>query len=83
MCVAKTKALVSCAVTAQLICAFIFAWEKVWLSHEVAHLFLMYHLVPASFHRTLERALQKSLKVLECSLIRRKILPHDCFKRNC
>ena len=26
--VSKTKALISCAVTAQLICAFVFAYEK-------------------------------------------------------
>ena len=31
--VAKTKALISCAVTAQLICAFVFALAKVRFSH--------------------------------------------------
>ena len=36
--VAKTKALISCAVTAQLICGFVFAHAKVRFSHEVAHL---------------------------------------------
>ena len=29
MCVAKTKALISCAVFAQLICAFVFAYAKI------------------------------------------------------
>ena len=29
-CVAKTKALISCAVTAQLICGFVFAYADRW-----------------------------------------------------
>ena len=33
--VVKTKALISCAVTAQLICTFVFTKSK--FSHEVAH----------------------------------------------
>ena len=36
--VAKTKALISCAVTAQLICIFVFAYADCWLSHEAAQL---------------------------------------------
>ena len=35
--VAKTKALISFAVTAKLICAFVFAYAKCWLSHDEAH----------------------------------------------
>ena len=35
--IAKTKALISCAVTAQLICAFVFAQAKIWFSHDAAH----------------------------------------------
>ena len=34
---AKTKALISFAVTAKLICAFVFAYADCWLSHEAAH----------------------------------------------
>ena len=34
---AKTKALISFAVTAKLICAFVFAYADCWCSHEVAH----------------------------------------------
>ena len=34
--VAKTKALISCAVTAQLICAFGFAYAKRRFSHDAA-----------------------------------------------
>ena len=30
---AKTKALISCAVTAQLICTFVFAQADCWFSH--------------------------------------------------
>ena len=41
MCLAKPKGLISCAVTAQLICAFVFAYTKILLLfffHEAAHL---------------------------------------------
>ena len=38
--VAKTKALISFAVTAKLICAFVFAYAKCWFSHDMAHLYL-------------------------------------------
>ena len=38
---AKTKALISCAVTAQLICVFVFAYANCWFSHAQAHLFLI------------------------------------------
>ena len=37
--VVKTKVLISCAVTAQLICAFVFAnYADCWFSDAVAHL---------------------------------------------
>ena len=36
-CVAKTKALISFAVTAKLISAFVFAHAKLRLSHDAAH----------------------------------------------
>ena len=39
LCVAKTKALISCAVTAQLICGFFFAYVKHWVSQYVAQMF--------------------------------------------
>ena len=38
--VAKTKALISFAVTAKLICIFIFAYVDWWLSHEAAHVYI-------------------------------------------
>ena len=34
MYVAKTKALISFAVTAKLICVFVFAYAKLWFSHD-------------------------------------------------
>ena len=40
--VAKTKALISCAVTAQLICAFVFAYTKSRFSHEAAQMLTLY-----------------------------------------
>ena len=36
--VAKTKALISCAVTAQLICVYVFANAKSRFSHNEAHM---------------------------------------------
>ena len=36
--VAKTKALISCTVTAQLICVFVFAYAKSQFSHNEAHI---------------------------------------------
>ena len=36
--VAKTKALISFAVTAKLICAFVFAYADCWFSHGAAHI---------------------------------------------
>ena len=38
MYVAKTKALIRCAVNAQLICVFVFAYAKSRFSHNAAHL---------------------------------------------
>ena len=34
----KTKALISFAVTAKLICAFVFAYADCWFSHEAAQI---------------------------------------------
>ena len=36
--VAKTKALISFAFTAKLICVFVFAYAKRWFSHDAAHI---------------------------------------------
>ena len=38
MYVAKTKALISFAVTAKLICVFVFAYVKYWFSHDAAQM---------------------------------------------
>ena len=35
---AKTKALISFAVTAKLICVFVFAYAKIRFSHDAAHI---------------------------------------------
>ena len=40
--VVKTKALISCAVTAQLICAFVLAYAHCWFSDVAAHLILSF-----------------------------------------
>ena len=40
--VTKTMALISCEVTAQLFCTFVFAKAKIQFSHDVAHIMLMF-----------------------------------------
>ena len=42
MYVAKTKALISFAVTAKLICVFVFACVKCWFSHDAAQMTFLY-----------------------------------------
>ena len=42
--VAKTKTLISCAVIAQLICDFVFAYAKNSFSHDSAQVMLVYFL---------------------------------------
>ena len=37
MLVAKTKALISCAFSAQLICVFVFSYANCWISDVAAH----------------------------------------------
>ena len=44
MYVAKTKALISFAVTAKLICVFVFAYAKCWFSRDAAHFSNISHL---------------------------------------
>ena len=39
MYVAKTKALISFAVTAKLICVFVFGYAKIRFSHDAAHMY--------------------------------------------
>ena len=39
ICVAKTKALINCAVTAQLICPFVFAQATIRFSRDAAQMF--------------------------------------------
>ena len=38
--VAKTKALISCGITVQLICTFVFAYAKSRFPRDVAHLYI-------------------------------------------
>ena len=46
--VAKTKALISCAVTTQLICVFVFAYAKIWFSRDAAQICLFQQLAKLS-----------------------------------
>ena len=41
MYVAKTKALISCAVTVQLVCAFIFTHAKIRFSYDMAQIMFL------------------------------------------
>ena len=40
--VAKTKALISFAVTAKLVCVVVYAYAKIWFSHDAAHMSSLY-----------------------------------------
>ena len=63
--VAKTKALISFAVTAKLICVFVFAYAKCSFSHDAAHLFCYYYMyVPLSLSFSLVQ--QRNLVFLYC-----------------
>ena len=50
--VARTKMLISFAVTANLICIFVFAYAKCWFSHDEAH--LEYFSIKTSYWYSLE-----------------------------
>ena len=54
MYVVKTKVLISFAVTAKLICVFVFAYAKCWFSHDVAHLMIPVTFVAFRFFRLLQ-----------------------------
>ena len=49
--VAKTKALVSFAVTAKLICVFVFAYAKCWFSHDAAQMVFLIDFPKAKLQR--------------------------------
>ena len=60
ICVAKTKVLISCVVTAQLICIFVFAYAKSCFSDDAAQLsHLCLKSLPSSFQHS--TALTESL----------------------
>ena len=40
--VAKTKVLISFAVTAKVICVFVFAYAKIRFSHDAAHMYILF-----------------------------------------
>ena len=59
---AKTKALISFAVTAKLICVFVFAYAKIRFSHDAAPIFLT---MIGSFKAIHVHVLVKDLKILQ------------------
>ena len=66
---AKTKALISCAVTAQLICVFVFAYANCWFIHAQAQLVVVFFTT--------------TFTVLICMYMQKfKTLPHIFFHQN-
>ena len=63
MCVAKTKALISCAVTAQLICVFVLAYSESRFSHDAAHIYRGHNHTSRKKQRT--RQLTNNIKINE------------------
>ena len=68
ICVAKTKGLISFAVTAKLICVFVFAYAKSRFSHKEAHLAMGMNLIPCLFSvpRPKPNCFNHNLKCLVC-----------------
>ena len=50
ICIVKTKALISFAVTAKLVCAFDFSYENCWFSDAVALLIVALSAYPHKWH---------------------------------
>ena len=59
MYLAKTKALISYAVTAQLICAFVFTYAKIRFSHDTAHIYSSFVTPGTSFITTTAAELEQ------------------------
>ena len=79
--VAKTKALISCAVTAQLICAFVFAYVICWFSDAAAHIVFALntrtHTHSNSFkNNVLHKQKYKSLEWVDLHLLMITVLIH-------
>ena len=70
---AKTKALISFAVTAKLICVFVFAYAKGRFSHDAAHLF--HAINRAYFDVELFRAFEKISQCLLCDGLAQLVEP--------
>ena len=72
MYVAKTKALISIAVTAKLICVFVFAYAKCWFSHDTAHIHVICFLLELDASKKQAEADKKSID----GLVRERDLLH-------
>ena len=59
--VAKTKALISCAVTAQLICVFVFAFAKKRISHNEAQIIIYSSILIGTTIVRIDRRADKNL----------------------
>ena len=79
--VAKTKAPISCAVTAQLICVFVFAYAKSRFSHDAA----IYGNDRPLFKNVsdrLDNSLSVYMNVLHCNYFKYFYLNYSMFKGN-
>ena len=63
----KTKALISCAVTAQLICVFVFAYTNCWFSH--AKVLITVMSITNFLHSEVEHEEALKAKILLCLFI--------------
>ena len=64
--VAKTKTLISFAVTAKLICVFVFAYAKSPFSHDEAHLIVALPIRPSIYMLLFMNGLMKTNKNRKC-----------------
>ena len=59
----KTKTLISCAVTAQLVCIIVFAYANRWFSHAKAHLDINMRKVEVVCSKSDDQSLVKRVNV--------------------
>ena len=78
----KTKALTSCAITAQLICAFVFAYAKSRFFHDAAHVIVDIQIVQFAESRAAEiKALEKNITTFKGTKSIQQRLPKHMRRR--
>ena len=75
ICVAKTKAMISFAITAELICSFVFAYTDCWFSHALAQILQVYLIITCLI--TMPSSIQQDHAMAPTMIILLNELPHE------